>query len=172
VALGTKFDEEDIPGLINEALLSEADVQQHILYILMVNTSPQIVDKFISSYCRHNHPDDSLIEFLSLMSAIWPEAAEENREQAIKSIVHNALTYPKGNAAEAIDLLLKLDPGPVEREVSFYLQTNNPDQRSEALDVVDQLEMKQLLPEVEKLAASDKALSSRAKAVMDKFNVI
>jgi HEAT repeat protein len=172
VALGPEFREDDIPGLVNEVLLSEPDVQQHVLYVLMVHSSPEIVDKFIGTFCQNSHPDDTVIEFLSLMSGIWPDATEENKDRFLKSLIHMLFTYPKGNAAEVLDLLIKLEPAPVEREVSFFLQSGSPDQKSEALDAVDQLELKQFLPEVEKIAATDGDLQSRAKTLMDKFNVI
>ncbi|MFP4528659.1 MAG: HEAT repeat domain-containing protein [Candidatus Kapaibacterium sp.] len=172
VALGPSYQEEDIPGLVNEMFLSDADVQQHILYILLATSPPELVDKFLASFCQHPHPDDSMVEFLSLVAFIWDDARQDNKQQFIKTLMFLNFTHPRGNAADVVELMRKLDSRAIEREISFYLQNGNPGQKAEAMDVVDQLNLDRFIPEIEKIAASDDELRPRAKKLMNKFNII
>ncbi len=168
-ALGDSFRLEDISALMHEVSHNNPDTQQHILGVLAINGSEDVITSFFNAYFSDDSPDGSEVEFVGLLAEFWQELPEENLNSLVYSILNAALSYPKGSTSAVIELIRKFDSERLDGMLSSILQGDNIQYKREVLDLVSQLGITSMKDDLTVLAEEDNDLGSYAREILQEL---
>ncbi len=168
-ALGESFRMEDISSLLHEVSHNDPDTQQHIIGVLAVNCTQDVITSFFNAYFSGDTPDGSEVEFVGLLSEFWHDLPSENLDILVNSILNAALAYPKGSTSAVIELIRKFDSERLDGMLSSILQGNNIQYKREVLDLISQLGIYSLKDDLDKLAEEENDLGSYAREILQEL---
>jgi HEAT repeat protein len=117
LALGSIYEEEDVPALLHEIKSDNSDTQQHILSVALHHSSPAMVREFFERiFDTLAESSAQITEFLGYLTALLPQAQSENAAIAIQSVMREYATVAHDQRREIIAFLLA-----VNREAALHL---------------------------------------------------
>ena len=106
LALGNSYTEEDISALVHVVLKNSPDMQQIILANLLINSSSDVVAKFICDYAKLCNKDESHIEFFSYLPVVWAQTSLDNQITTVNTIVELLVSGKTYFSLDMIELLI------------------------------------------------------------------
>lgn len=166
IALGEKYDIEDVDALVNELSYNNPETQQHILINLLTNSAPEVVERFFIRGCSVASPDGSDVLYLSYLPLIWDESNPGNAALVIDLLLRMIFSTYRGYSTEIVEILLRLDYDRVVSRLREYLTSSIPEEAEDALDVAANLHINDLLPEIQELCMAEDPIGSQAQRVL------
>lgn len=117
LALGSAYEEEDVPALLYEIKSSNPDTQQHILSVALSNSAPAMVREFFERVFDALIANNlQITEFLGFLTALLPHAQSENAAIAIQAVMREYADATQEQRKEILEFLLA-----VNREAALHL---------------------------------------------------
>ena len=110
LALGSLYEEEDVPALLHEIKSNNSDTQQHILSIALQYSSPAMVREFFERiFDTLAESSSQITEFLGYLTALLPQAQSENGAIAIQAVMREYSTLAQDQKREIIEFLVAIN---------------------------------------------------------------
>ncbi len=117
LALGQSYEEEDIPALLHEITLNNAETQQHILSVILSHSTPAVAREFFDRiFAAQFEANSPMTEILGFLTAILPHVEGENAAIAIQAVMRQYAAVIQDHRREIIEFLLA-----VSRDAAIHL---------------------------------------------------
>jgi hypothetical protein len=117
LALGQSYEEEDIPALLHEITLNNAETQQHILSVILSHSTPAVAREFFDRiFVAQFEANSPMTEILGFLTAILPHVEGENAAIAIQAVMRQYAAVIQDHRREIIEFLLA-----VSRDAAIHL---------------------------------------------------
>lgn len=163
LALGSRYDLEDVDSVASQFVQSDAETQQLIIFNLLTGSGVESVEKFFSHICRTTGADAACLEMLSLMSGFWSEAREENADACVRTIVEFLLQTPPSSATDIYEMLLQIDSVRCIANLRRALQSGSTNEKIEAVEIAESMSLKELEDDIAATDADDPAFKMKKK---------
>ncbi len=169
LAIGSKYIEDDVPGLVNEASYNNPDTQQLIINNLLAFSKPEACSVFFREFYQQVDEDGSMFEMVNYLPMLWPNARAQNAVAAVNSIIDIIFEQPKENSSLIVEVLMRLERPNVLDKIRESLYTGKTGQIKEALDLIDNLSLQdEFEDDLMRLGSSNPAFTEQIQMIMAK----
>jgi HEAT repeat protein len=117
LALGKEYDEDDVPALLHEITRNNPETQQHILSIVLANSTPAVAREFFDRLFQVlDESNVQITEILGFLAGLLPSLHGENGAIAIQSVMRQYLAVVQDHRRDIIEFLLA-----VSRDAAIHL---------------------------------------------------
>jgi HEAT repeat protein len=117
LALGSLYEEEDIPALLHEIRSRNSDTQQHILSVILAYSSPAVVGEFFERvFSTLVECNSQITDFLGFLTSLLPSAHSENAAITVQSVMRQYTTVLYDQRREVLEFLFS-----ISREAVIHL---------------------------------------------------
>lgn len=137
LALGSAYEEEDVPALLCELKSNNPDTQQHILSVTLSASPPAMVREFFDHVFETLATANlQITEFLGALAILLPHAREENAAIAIQSAMRQYHTVIQDQRREIVEFLLAVSREAAVNLLSDELISGNTNRIEDALHLI------------------------------------
>jgi len=123
LSLGNIYILDDFPSIMNEIFKGTPDTQSLVLERLLYYNEPAIIQAFFKSFCNEVSSRSLVscdIDFLSLLSYMWKDVSQRNKNATIGIIIEMLLKKCSQEIETTLELLLKLDKQETIKQLFSY----------------------------------------------------
>ena len=129
ISLGNKYDEKDVLLLLDVVLKNIPELNQQILYNLVVNSATKEVTSFLNEYLSRDMDTESNCDFLEYLNLFWDEISQNNKIAIMDAIIFCIEQNYNDNIMELVELIYDIEPQQMREKLEIYINETTEENR-------------------------------------------